>query len=98
MLCEDTSGVKFIRELDRQGRIVDLVRSGPHDTEFAGSCFSPDGRVMFFNVQGSQSQGGTDPGRTYALWGPWEGTNLRRQAKRIGSPPDKQAQATSGGS
>ena len=98
VLCEDTSGVKFIRELDRQGRIVNLVKSGPHDTEFAGSCFSPDGRVMFFNVQGSPFQGGTDPGRTYALWGPWEGTNLRQQAKRIGSPPDKQAQATSGGS
>ena len=94
VLCEDTSGVKFIRELDRQGRIVDLVRSEPHDTEFAGACFSPDGRVMFFNVQGSPFQGETDPGRTYALWGPWEGTNLRRQAKRIGSPPDKQAKAT----
>ena len=96
VLCEDGRGEQYIRELDSQGRIVNLVRGGP--LEFAGSCFSPDGRVMFFNVQGSPFQGGTDPGGTYALWGPWEGTNVRRRAKRIGSPPDKQAQATSGGS
>ena len=56
MLCEDGSGVQFIRELDRNGRILNLVRGGTR--EFAGSCFSPDGRVMFFNVQGSSSRGG----------------------------------------
>ena len=71
MLCEDGSGVQFIRELDRNGRILNLVRGGTR--EFAGSCFSPDGRVMFFNVQGSSSRGGSEESGTYALWGPWEG-------------------------
>ena len=62
ILCEDGDGdVQFIRGLDRRGEIVNLVRGGHR--EFAGSCFSPDGRVLFFNVQGSA---------TYALWGPWE--------------------------
>ena len=49
-MCEDGSGDQFIRGLDRQGRIVDLVRApdtGSEPDEFAGSCFSPDGRVLF---------------------------------------------------
>ena len=72
LLCEDNeTGVQFIRELDREGRIANLVRGGP--SEFAGSCFSPDGRVLFFNTQGSRSQAGRTPSATYALWGPWQG-------------------------
>ena len=72
LLCEDGSGEQFIREFDREGQIVNLVRGGRR--EFAGSCFSPDGRVLFFNVQAW----GRTPSGTYALWGPREGTNLRR--------------------
>ena len=41
-------------------------------TELAGACFSPDGEVLFFNVQGSIRSSGTEPGYTFALWGPWE--------------------------
>ena len=67
LLCEDGSGDQFIRELDRDGQIVNLVRGGSR--EFAGSCFSPDGRVLFFNVQGSRSQDGRTASATYALWG-----------------------------
>ena len=78
LLCEDnSSGDQFIRELDREGQMVNLVRGGPR--EFAGSCFSPDGRVLFFNVQGSRSQDGRTASGTYALWGLREATNLRRQ-------------------
>ena len=33
-------------------------------TEFAGSCFSPDGSVLFVNMQG--------PGLTLAIRGPWK--------------------------
>ena len=32
--------------------------------EFAGACFSGDGRTMFVNIQ--------SPGHTFAIWGPWE--------------------------
>ena len=77
VMCEDGSGEQYVRGLDRAGRIVNLVRAplvegedGPG--EFAGSCFSPDGRVLFFNVQGSREAGGEVPSATYALWGPWE--------------------------
>ena len=66
VLCEDGSGEQFIRELDGEGRIANLVRSRPDASEFAGACFSPDGRVLFFNVYGSQDP--VDPAATYALW------------------------------
>ena len=77
VMCEDASGEQYVRGLDREGRIVNLIRA-PHAEgerqpgEFAGSCFSPDGRVLFFNVQGDREIGGPVPSATYALWGPWE--------------------------
>lgn len=76
-MCEDGSGDQYVRGLDREGRVVNLVRSpqaegGRQPGEFAGSCFSPDGRVLFFNTQGSREAGGSVPSATYALWGPWE--------------------------
>ncbi len=77
VMCEDGRGDQYIRGLDPDGRIVNLVRaprdaSGRQPGEFAGSCFSPDGRVLFFNQQGSLVSSGDVPSGTYALWGPWE--------------------------
>jgi secreted PhoX family phosphatase len=77
LMCEDASGTEFIRGLDREGSVVDLVRAlhvagAPEPGEFAGACFSPDGRVLFFNVQGSHLVGTGASSTTYALWGPWE--------------------------
>ena len=77
IMCEDGAGEQFVRGLDREGRIVNLVRAplvqdGDQPGEFAGSCFSPDGRVLFFNVQGDREIGDPVPSTTYALWGPWE--------------------------
>ena len=77
VICEDGSGDQFVRGLDPQGRIVNLVRA-PHlegqraPGEFAGAGFSPDGRVLFFNVQGSRSTADSFASATYAMWGPWE--------------------------
>jgi uncharacterized protein len=73
VICEDGGGAQFIRGLTRTGEIFDLVRSQSETsaTEFAGSCFSPDGRILFFNTQGSTTRLGTDRGGTFALWGPW---------------------------
>ena len=77
LMCEDGTDDQYVRGLDREGRIVDLVRApdppwAAQPGEFAGSCFSPDGRVLFFNVQGSLVVGGSRASHTYALWGPWE--------------------------
>jgi secreted PhoX family phosphatase len=73
VLCEDGGGTQYLRGLTRQGQIFDfLATADPNDdTEFAGACFSPDGRVLFFNQQGSTSSTGTDLGNTFAIWGPW---------------------------
>lgn len=47
------------------GRCYRLARNAhPAKREFAGACFSPDGRTMFVNVQ--------RPGMTFAVWGPWD--------------------------
>ncbi len=73
LLCEDGDGAQYLRGLTLRGEIFDFVRSTSDDApEFAGSCFSPDGETLFFNVQGSTRRLGTTPGATYALWGSWE--------------------------
>ena len=36
----------------------------PNGSEWAGATFSPDGRVLFVNLQ--------SPGVSYAITGPWE--------------------------
>ena len=76
VICEDGSADQYVRGLDRSGRILDLVRhpvveGRPGPREFAGACFSPDGDVLFFNVQGSATVTGTNASVTYAMWGPW---------------------------
>jgi secreted PhoX family phosphatase len=73
VICEDGGGAQFLRGLTRTGQIFDFVRSGSPTaaTEFAGACFSPDGRILFFNTQGSTSATGTERGGTFAIWGPW---------------------------
>jgi secreted PhoX family phosphatase len=47
------------------GQIFDLAElNSDNNSEVAGATFSPDGRILFFNVQ--------NPGITYAITGPWE--------------------------
>jgi uncharacterized protein len=73
VICEDGGGQQFLRGLTPQGLIFDLfATSSGIDTEFAGACFSPDGRILFFNQQGSTSRLGAEQGATFAMWGPWE--------------------------
>src|SRR5690606_27532501 len=81
IICEDGLAEQYIRGLTREGVMVDLVMQPdvadePDPTEFAGSCFSPDESVLFFNVQGSTRSYLERPGYTYALWGPFESGGL----------------------
>jgi hypothetical protein len=65
VLCEDSSSQNMIRGLTTDGRIFDLALnnvSGGAD-EFAGATWSPDGQVLYANMQSN--------GITYAIWGPW---------------------------
>jgi hypothetical protein len=76
VLCEDTDGC-FVRGLTPDGLIFDFARNILNGREFAGACFSPDGRVLFFNTQGDTRPGGPGHlGMTFAVWGPWERGSL----------------------
>lgn len=66
VLCEDGEGDQYLRGLTRDGRIFDLARNlvpGHEGAEFAGATFSPDGAILFVNIQ--------TPGLTLAIQGPW---------------------------
>ncbi|MBE9210859.1 DUF839 domain-containing protein [Nostoc sp. LEGE 06077] len=63
ILCEDGGGENFLRGVTSNGEIYNFARNALNDSEFAGACFSPDGRTLFVNIQ--------TPGITLAIWGPW---------------------------
>ncbi|MCA1590759.1 MAG: PhoX family protein, partial [Acidobacteria bacterium] len=67
LLCEDSGGGdQFLRGLDGEGGVFDFAKniSENRDSEFAGATFSPDGQILFVNIQ--------YPGITLAIWGPWQ--------------------------
>ena len=66
VLCEDGDDEQFVRGLDR-GQIFDFALnniSENTDQEFAGACYSPDGTVLFVNIQ--------TPGVSFAIRGPFD--------------------------
>jgi secreted PhoX family phosphatase len=76
VLCEDGSGDEYMHGLTRDGEIFqfaknNIVLNGERNglvgdftgSEWAGACYSPDGRWLFANVQGA--------GITFAITGPW---------------------------
>jgi uncharacterized protein len=83
VLCEDGSGQEFVHGLTVEGEIFQFARnnviipaaqarngiSGDFSgSEFAGACYSPDGRWLFVNAQ--------SPGITFAITGPWKSGGL----------------------
>jgi secreted PhoX family phosphatase len=72
VICEDSAGEQFLRGLTPRGDIFDFIRTAGPSAETAGACFSPNGRTLFFNIQGGTSANTTLSGGTYAIWGPWE--------------------------
>jgi len=72
VICEDNGDANFIRGLTPDGRIFDFAKNILNKDEFAGACFSPNGKTLFLNIMGSTVSSGTSMGRTVAIWGPWE--------------------------
>lgn len=69
VICEDLvsehkSKVPHLRGITPEGKIYTLAKNARNSSEFAGSCFSPDGSVLFVNMQGL--------GLTLAITGPWQ--------------------------
>ena len=63
VLCEDGEAPNHIRGLTPNGELFDFAQNIGSDAEFTGATFSPNGQVLFFNVQ--------SPGATYMVWGPF---------------------------
>jgi secreted PhoX family phosphatase len=76
VLCEDGSGEEFLHGLTLDGEIFPFAKNTVvlnkerneiegdfKGSEFAGACYSPDGRWLFVNIQ--------SPGITFAITGPW---------------------------
>lgn len=76
VLCEDGSDEQYVQGLTLDGRVFRFAQNnvqlrgekngltGDYRTsEFAGACYSPDGRWLFVNVQ--------EPGITFAITGRW---------------------------
>lgn len=76
VLCEDGNGEEFMHGLTVDGEIFQFARNnivlnGERNgitgdfkgSEWAGACYSPDGRWLFANIQ--------SPGVTFAITGPW---------------------------
>lgn len=62
-LCEDGSGTEYVVGVNQKGELYRFATNVLNGSEFAGACFSPDGKTMFVNIQ--------SPGITLAIWGPW---------------------------
>jgi secreted PhoX family phosphatase len=68
LLCEDGAVENYLRGVTPAGGIFDFALNAipqREREEFAGATFTPDGKVLFVNVQASS-------GLTFAIWGPWK--------------------------
>jgi secreted PhoX family phosphatase len=77
VLCEDGQGQEFLHGLTVEGEIFrfaqnNVLLNGERNgfvgdyrgAEWAGACYSPDGKWLFANLQ--------SPGMTVAITGPWQ--------------------------
>ncbi|ANW20787.1 alkaline phosphatase PhoX [Streptomyces clavuligerus] len=71
VIAEDGDGAQHLFGATERGRTYPIARSernlgteeAPEYSEFAGVCFSPDGRTLFAHAQ--------NPGVMFAITGPW---------------------------
>jgi len=81
VLCEDGSGAEYLHGLTTDGEIFRFAQNNVKlngerngivgdftGSEWAGACYSPDGRWLFVNIQ--------SPGITFAITGPWKSGTL----------------------
>jgi secreted PhoX family phosphatase len=62
-LCEDGGGDQHVVAVNSSGDLTQVARNVLNRNEFAGACFSHNGRFMFVNIQ--------NPGMTLVIEGPW---------------------------
>lgn len=67
-LAPGIANVNRLVGLSREGQTFEFAVNVMSDSEFAGACFSPDGEILFVNLQG---EGVPGSGMTCAIRGPW---------------------------
>lgn len=88
VFCEDATAAQFLVGVSPAGEVFQLARNLRNTIEFAGACFSPDGKTLFVNLYGRGTERTTTPYRspvqipvgperferaaTLAIWGPWK--------------------------
>ena len=68
LLTPGLTNINRLVGMDRSGKPFEFAVNIFSDSEFAGACFSPDGEILFVNIQGGNSIGS---GMTVAITGPW---------------------------
>ena len=63
IVCEDGPGRQNLVGIEPSGNIYHFAENAVSGSEFAGVTFSPDGRILFVNIQAD--------GLTFAITGPW---------------------------
>ena len=64
IVCEDNSDINRLWGISKNGKPYIIAENSYSGSEFAGVCFSPSGKTMFFNLQSN--------GQTFAITGDWE--------------------------
>ena len=64
IVCEDNSDINRLWGISKNGKPYIIAENNYSGSEFAGVCFSPTGKTMFFNLQSN--------GQTFAITGDWE--------------------------
>ncbi|HEV2775266.1 MAG TPA: alkaline phosphatase PhoX [Solirubrobacteraceae bacterium] len=78
-LAEDGDDGNRVVGITPQGESYVFANNRLNDSEFAGPCFSPDGRTFFVNIQ--------NPGHTFAIWGPFPRRNPGGQRAMASAAP-----------
>ena len=63
LVCEDTATHCGVVGIGPDGTQYEVADNPYSNSELAGACFSPDGKILFLNIQ--------YPGMTLAITGPW---------------------------
>jgi len=68
--CEDGVKEEYLIGITPKGQFYRFARNAYNPSELAGATFSPDGSILFVNIQ--------DPGLTLAITGPWHKLSKQR--------------------
>ena len=63
IVCEDGGGVDYLVGIKADGSSYKIAKNSLNNSELAGACFSPDGKILFVNIY--------KPTITLAITGPW---------------------------